>query len=299
MIVSGSTSQSLAAALAAELDEPLAAVEQTAFPDGESKFAIAPPTANAPGAENRTLADVDRAVIVASTTTAEAHLEVLQLQDAAKETGIEEVVTVLPYMGYGRQDRAFEPGEPITARAVARAISTGTARVLTVTPHEPDVCDFFDPPATAIDAEALLADPLTSEPDPALEDPLFLSPDAGAIDIAETVRDAYGGGEGDHVEKTRNSGTEVSIEPGDADVASRDVVVVDDIVATGSTMSESIGVLQDRDVGRVFVATVHPLLARDARSKLARAGVEAIFATDTIERTVSTVSAAPAIAEEL
>ena len=292
MIVSGSTSQSLAAALATELDEPLAVVEQTAFPDGESKFAI-----DAPG--ERTLGDVDRAVIVASTTTAQSHLEVLQLQDAAREAGIGEVVTVLPYMGYGRQDRAFEAGEPISARAIARALSPGTDRILTVTPHEPAVCDFFDPPATQIDAEALLAEPLRTQPDPALEAPLFLSPDAGAIDVAETVRDAFGGGEVDHFEKTRTSGTEVSIEPGDADVAGRDVVVVDDIVATGSTMSESIEVLTERDVGRVFVGCVHPLLARDARSKLARAGVEAIHATDTIERTVSTVSVAPAIAEEL
>ncbi|GAB3689602.1 ribose-phosphate pyrophosphokinase [Salinarchaeum chitinilyticum] len=292
MIVSGSTSQSLAAALAAELGEPLGAVEQTAFPDGESKFALAPPA-------NKSFADVDRAVIVASTTTAEAHLEVLQLQDAAREADINEVVTVLPYMGYGRQDRAFEAGEPVTARAIAQALSAGTDRILTVTPHEPDVCEFFDPPATAVDAEALLAEPLQTTPDPTLADPLFLSPDAGAIEIAETVRDAYGAGAVDHFEKTRNSGTDVSIEPGGADVADRDVVVVDDIVATGSTMSESIGVLQDRGVDRVFVACVHPLLARDARSKLARAGVEAIVATDTIERTVSTVSAAPAIAEEL
>jgi len=292
MIVSGSTSQSLAAALAAELDEPLGAVDQTAFPDGESKFALSPPA-------TLSLADVDRAVIVASTTTAASHLEVLQLQDAAREAGIDEVVTVLPYMGYGRQDRAFEAGEPVTARAIARALSPGTDRILTVTPHEPGVCEFFDPPATAIDAEALLAEPLQTGPDPALADPLFLSPDAGAIEIAETVQSAYGEGAVDHFEKTRSSGTEVSIEPSDAAVENRDVVVVDDIVATGSTMSESIEVLQERNVGRVFVACVHPLLARDARSKLARAGVEAIFATDTIERTVSTVSAAPAIAEEL
>jgi ribose-phosphate pyrophosphokinase len=304
MIVSGSTSQSLGAALAAELGEPLGVVEETAFPDGESKFAVAPPDGAAgsdgpSGDPKGTLADVDRAVIVASTTTADAHLEVLQLQDAANEAGVEEVVTLLPYMGYGRQDRAFEPGEPVTARAVARAISTGTDRVLTVTPHESDVCDFFDPPATAIDAEALLAEPLQSAPDPPLEDPLFLAPDAGAIGIAETVRDAFGGGETDHFEKTRSSGTEVSIEPGDAEIAGRDVVIVDDIVATGSTMSESIRVLQALDVGRVFVGCVHALLARDARSKLARAGVEAIHATDTIERPVSTVSAAPAIAAHL
>jgi ribose-phosphate pyrophosphokinase len=75
--------------------------------------------------------------------------------------------------------------------------------------------------------------------------------------------------------------------------------VVDDIVATGSTMRESIAVLGERGVGRVFVACVHPLLARDAATKLYRAGVEAIYGTDTIERPVSAVSVAPVVAEAL
>ncbi|MEF8856982.1 MAG: ribose-phosphate diphosphokinase [Haloplanus sp.] len=282
MIVPGSTSQSLAAALAAELDEAVAPVTYDRFPDGELLAGIG---------------DVqpDRAVVVASTTTSDAHVEVLQLQDAAREAGADEVITVLPYMGYARQDEAFEPGHPVSARAVSRAISTGADRVLTVCPHETAVTEFFDPPAVAVEAANRLAEPLPAD----LTDPLFLSPDEGAIDLATDVRDAYGAGETDHFEKTRRSGTEVEITPRDADVADRDVVVVDDIVATGTTMSESIAVLGERGVGRVFVACVHPLLARDATTKLNRAGVEAIFGTDTIERPVSAVSVAPAVADAL
>jgi len=285
MIVSGSTSQALAAALARELDEPLAAVEYDRFPDGEL-LAAAPGVANA---------EPDRAVIVASTVSSDAHLEVLQLQDAVREAGVEEVVTVLPYMGYGRQDKAFEPGHPISARAMARAISTGADRVLTVDPHEEAVCEFFEPTATAVDAAGRLAEPLPDD----LVDPVFLSPDAGAIALAETVQNAYGAGETDYFEKVRHSGTDVEITPSDVDVADRDVVVVDDIIATGSTMSEAVGVLRERSVGRVFITCVHPLLARNAVTKLSRAGVEAIYGTDTIERGVSTVSVAPALASYL
>ena len=285
MIVSGSASQALAAALARELEEPLAAVEYDRFPDGEL-LAAAPGVADA---------DPDRAVIVASTVSSDAHLEVLQLQDAVREAGVDEVVTVLPYMGYGRQDQAFEPGHPISARAMARAISTGADQVLTVDPHEEAVCEFFEPTATAVDAAGRLAEPLPDD----LVDPVFLSPDAGAIDLAETVQAAYGTGETDYFEKVRHSGTEVEITPSDVDVADRDVVVVDDIIATGSTMSEAVGVLRQRSVGRVFITCVHPLLARNAVTKLSRAGVEAIYGTDTIERGVSTVSVAPALATYL
>ncbi len=285
MIVSGAASQTLAAHVARELGEPLASVEYDRFPDGELLAA-------APGLVD---GDAKRAVIVAATTSSDAHVELLQLQDAARQAGVDEVVTVLPYMGYGRQDDAFDAGQPISARAVARAISTGTDRVVTVTPHEEAVCDFFEPPATVVDAAHRLAEPLPAD----LTEPVFLAPDAGAIDLAETVHSTYGTGETDYFEKTRHSGTNVEITPSDVDVADRDVVIVDDIIATGSTMSEAVGVLERRGAGRVFVTCVHPLLARNAYSKLSRAGVDAIYGTDTIEGPASAVSVAPAIANHL
>jgi ribose-phosphate pyrophosphokinase len=133
-----------------------------------------------------------------------------------------------------------------------------------------------------------------------LADPLFLSPDEGAIDLAATTRDAYGRGATDFFEKERDYDTgAVDIEPSDAAVSGRDVVLVDDIVATGSTMSEAVAVLNDREAARVFVTCVHPMLAANARTKLARAGVEAVHGTDTVERPVSAVSAAPAVADRL
>ena len=277
MIVPGAASQAVAVALARELDEPLAEVEYDRFADGERLV--------------RVRGSADRAVVVAATTSDRAHLELLQLQDAAGQRA-EEVLTVLPYMGYARQDEAFTAGEPVSARAVARAISTGTDRVLTVNPHEPTACEFFDVPCRAVDAAARLAEPLSD-----LSDPLFLSPDAGAVELAETVRDAHGAGEADYFEKRRLSDTTVEITPRDAATAGRDVVLVDDIVATGSTMSTAIEQLDDP--GRVVVACVHPMLADGARTRLATAGVDAVYGTDTVERAVSEVSVAPAIADAL
>jgi ribose-phosphate pyrophosphokinase len=281
MIVSGSSTQGLAAALADVTGDPLAHVEYERFPDGEGMARVGEVG--------------DHAVVVASTVSDAAHIECLQLQDAAREAGASEVTTVIPYMGYARQDRAFEAGDPVSARAVARALSTGTDRVLTVNPHENTVCDYFDVPAEVVDAAGCLADPLPAD----LTDPLFLSPDEGAMDLAATVADAYGRGETDYFEKQRLSGTDVEITPSDAAVADRDVVLVDDIVATGTTMSESVAVLNDRDARSVYVTCVHPLLASNAVTKLSRAGVEAIYGTDTIERPVSEASVAPAVADAL
>ena len=279
MILPGAASQSLAAHLARELGEPLAPVEYERFADGEGLV--------------RAPFDADRAVVVASTVSDEAHVELLQLQDVACQQA-DEVVTVLPYMGYGRQDDAFREGEPVSARAVARAISTGTDRVLLVNPHEPAVADFFDVPCTVVDAAPRLAEPLPTD----LSNPLFLAPDASATGLAESVRAAYGTGTTDHFEKHRDRDTgEVSMAPAETAVAGRDVVLVDDIVATGGTMSEAISQLDAP--ARTFVTCVHPVLAGSARTRLARVGVDGIWGTDTVEGEVSAVSVAPTVAEHL
>jgi ribose-phosphate pyrophosphokinase len=262
------------------------------FPDGELCTAI---ESLAGDDETDPLAG-EEAVVVASTVSSDAHLELLQLQDAAREAGADRVTTVIPYMGYARQDEAFKPGQPVSARAVARAISTGTDRVILVSPHEPALAEFFDVPCDIVTAASRLADPL---PD-GLTDPVFVAPDEGAVDIAQRARDAYGRGAADYFEKERDYDTgAVTVNPRNADVADRDVVLVDDIVATGSTMSEAISALHDRGVNQAYVACVHPLLVGNARTRLEAAGLAGIWGTDTIERDVSDTSVAPLVAARL
>ncbi|MFB6198964.1 MAG: ribose-phosphate diphosphokinase [Halobacteriaceae archaeon] len=278
MILPGSDSQEFAATLSSVTGEPIGQVEYGRFPDGEQIVQIPEP-------ENR-------AIVVSSTLSDKSHIELLQLQDAAREVGVRELITVIPYLGYARQDKAFEPGQPVSARAMARAISTGTDQVITVNPHEQSVLEYFDVPAKSVDASSYLSQGL-----PSMDDPLFIGPDESAIDLAEGVRDAYGFGDVDYFEKVRLSGDDVEITPHHTTASNRNVVIVDDIVATGSTMSRAIEALQSP--AKIVVACIHPLLAGNARTKLARAGVEQIIATDTIDRSVSSVSAAVPVAESL
>lgn len=279
MIISGSNSQVLSAELAEITGRELATVEYTAFPDGELKVRIPEQVP-------------DSAVVVASATDSDAYMELLLLQDALRGADVAEVVTVIPYMGYAGRSETEIPASP---EAMARAVSSGTDRVLTVNPLDPGVPERFDVPATAVDAADRLAEPLSE----ALSDPVFVAPGSNIVELAGTVRDAYGRGDVESVEKTRHSSTGVEIEPRDIDVAGRDVVLVDDAVTTGSTMVEAAGALDDRGAARVFVTCIHPVLARNAVLRLHSADIEAIYGTDTLERTVSEVSVAPAIADEL
>ena len=291
MIVPTSVSQSLAAAVASESGRELAPATLDRFPDGEL-------LAGVPGFE------ADRAVIVAATTSPEAHLELLQLQDAVREAGATNVTTVIAYLGYARQDKpmapstsleASPPGYPISVRAMARAISTGTDRVLVVTPHESAVLDFFDVPATEVDATSDLASGLPKD----LTDPLFVAPDEGALAMATSIRDAYGTGDVDHFTKQRIDPETVVLEPSETNPSERNVVIVDDIISTGGTASEAVRLLDERGAHRVYVTCVHAVLAGNARTKLARAGVTDIIATDTVEGPSSRVTVAPSVVAAL
>ena len=281
-IVPAPSSQSVAAALAATGVGTLTTPTYEWFTDDETLLSVPE-------------FDDEAAIIVGSTATNDAHIELLQLQDAVREAGATDITTVIPYLGYARQDQAFKAGQPVSARAMAKVISTGTDRVIVVNPHEPAVTDFFTVPTETIDAAAALADPLDD-----LSEPLFVAPDAGATSLATTTRDAYGRGDVDYFEKERDYDTgAVEVTPSNATVKGRDVVLVDDIIATGGTMSGAIDALHARDVGHVYACCVHPVLAGAARTKLAAAGVEAVIGTDTVERAVSDVSVAPAVADAL
>ena len=279
MLVAGSRSQSVTARLAAQTERRLAVPEVDRFADGELRASV--PEFSG-----------DRATVVAATTTNDAFVELLQLQDAVREAGAAQVTTVVPYMGYARQDRAFRDGEPVSARAVAAAIDAGTDRVVLVSPHEPAVAELFDAETVVVDAASRLAEPLAG-----LHDPLFLAPDEGALRVARGVRDAYGGGEVDFFQKHRDRDTgTVRIEPSSAAAGDRDVVIADDIVATGSTVSKAVQQLGE-EPRRIVAACVHPVLAGSARTRLAAAGVDRVVATDTVERPASVISVAPLLAD--
>ena len=278
MIVAGSASQVLAARVARETGRELVAVEYESFPDGERLVRV-------PGVDGEEVA------VVASTPTDEAYVELFQILDAVRDAA--RIDLVIPYMGYSRQDDEFEEGEAVSARALGSALPR-VDTVTTVNIHETSVLeDWFDADDKEdVDTTPALADALD------VDSPLVVAPDEGARSLASNLAERLGG-DADYLVKERVSGDEVRVETRELDADGRNAVLVDDMVATGGTMSEAVGVLRDNGARSVRVACVHPVFARNAVLRLYSAGVERVVATDTLGTALSDATVAPVVARRL
>ena len=126
-----------------------------------------------------------------------------------------------------------------------------------------------------------------------------VAPDKGAIEIAQEADLVLQGGFG-WLKKERNRFTgEIQVEEKNLNVKGEDVIVFDDIISTGGTISRAIKMLKNQGARRVFAACVHPLLVGEAKNKILNNGAEEIVGTDSVQSSIKTVSLAPLIAEAL
>ncbi len=278
-IIGGPASQLLAGRVSEILKYDLMVSEFRRFPDGELYTRILDDLAG------------EEATIIQSTVTDSDLVSLLLLIDACSDAS--RINVVIPYMGYARQDKRFKEGEPVSARAIARAIKADN--VFTINIHNESTLEYFDAKAANLDATPVIGRYIKNME---LENPLIIAPDDGAIGLAQNASKDLGM-DYDFLEKTRLSGDNVMIKPKSLDAKGRDVIIIDDIISTGGTMAETISLLRSQGAHKVFTACVHPVLSNNAVLKLFRAGVKGIIATDTIDKGVSVVSAAPVVADAI
>jgi len=290
LIVAGSASSKLAERVAKQLKCKLTKPELKLFPDGELYVRIP--------------ADVkgeDVAVIQSTCYPPnQNYMELLLLLDAARDLGAKNVIAVMPYFAYARQDKRFKEGEAVSLYTVAKLIeSVGTDRVYTVDMHAHrvgDIQEIFKVPARNLTAAPLLAKYLVDNYQ--LKDPVIIGPDDEAERWAKEAGEALGA-DWDYMIKERLGPEEVRIKARNLEVEGRDAMVIDDIVSTGETMVEAIKILKKRGARKIYAGCIHAVLAGNAQEKVRKAGAEDIFATDTIEHKISKVSVAPLIADAI
>ena len=281
-IIGGPSSQALACRVAAGLGIAPTITDYIRFPDNEQYLQIK---------EDISGEDI---VLIQSTTTDSDLVALLQLLDACESAAA--ITVVIPYMGYARQDKKFKEGEAISARAMARAVSAKNLKqIYTINLHEKSILNYFSCPAKDLDASKLIAEYVSSL---GLERPLLIAPDKGVRDMVQNMAAGLNL-DWDVFDKTRLAGDTVVIADKPMDIKGRDIIIVDDMIATGGTMAEAVNILDKNGAKDVYVACIHPVLTRNAVLRLSNAGVKDIMATDTIEKVQSRISTAPIIIHAL
>jgi ribose-phosphate pyrophosphokinase len=295
ILFAASGSRALAAIIERECGLGFGQCTTERFPDGEVAVSLDEPVRG-------------REVIILQATCAPVNdhlVELLAFVDACRRAAAERIVAVIPYFGYARSDRRAGRRTPITGSLVASLLQTaGVDHVVMIDVHTPAIEGFFHVPVDNITAAPLLAAALR---DQLTRDAVVVAPDLGAIRLANRyallldLPTAV-------CHKQRISATEVSVNRITGDVKGRPCVIVDDMIATGSTIEESVRALRHAGaLPEITVVATHAVFVAGALQKMADAGVRHLVITDTIAAPTSpipslppmTVSVAPLLASAI
>lgn len=208
-------------------------------------------------------------------------MELLIMADACRRASAARLTAVMPYFGYGRQDRKDRPRVPITAKLVADLITAaGIQRVLAMDLHAGQIQGYFNIPVDHLFAAPVLIDYFRQLP---FRDLIVVSPDAGGVERARAFAKRLGAGLG-IIDKRRESDKKnvAKVMHIIGDVAGRDVLIVDDIVDTAGTLVEATEALLRAGARRVFAGVTHPVLSGQAMQRLAASHLQELVVTDTI-----------------
>lgn len=282
MIIGGSASQKLAALIAKELNETLCPLETRKFPDGERYIRIGGNV------------DSDAVVVQSTGYPQDQHLlELFLILKTLKSLYVENIKVVIPYFGYGRQEKRFKSGEAISALVIAELLEAcGASEIVSINLHEDGLCNLFNIPAHNLSAMPIIAKYIGEH----FEDPVIIAPDKGAEGFAREIASMLHC-DSDHLEKTRISPEEVETDTKDLDVQGREAVIIDDIISTGGTIVNASKILRQHGTSKIVVSCIHPVLVEDALLRIFATGVDDVIATDTLQSDVSTISVAPLIAD--
>mgnify|MGYP005839298213 FL=1 len=208
-------------------------------------------------------------------------MELLVFCDCLRRASAKRVTMVMPYYGYGRQDRKDEGRVPITAKLVANLIAAARAdRVLAMDLHAAQIQGFFDIPVDHLSATPVFFDYFMSIRDQ-LGDLCLVSPDVGNVKVAESMANLLDA-ELAIINKRRLTGDTVRVGNLIGDVANKTVLMFDDMISTGGTVVEAARLVMDEGASDVICAATHAVLAGPAMQKLADSPISKVVVTDTI-----------------
>ncbi len=210
----------------------------------------------------------------------DAIFEHLIMVDAARRASAKRITAVMPFYGYGRQDRKSEGREPITARLIADLFdAAGASRLVSIDLHSGQIQGFFNGPVDHLTAMPVLVNHLRSYGD----NLVVVSPDAGRVKVAERYAQQL------HadlaiVHKRRLKGLKNAVEAKDVvgEVEGRDCVLIDDMIDTAGTICSAAELLVERGARSVSAAATHGVFSGPAVDRLKNSVLDKVIVTDTL-----------------
>ncbi|MFH1412781.1 MAG: ribose-phosphate pyrophosphokinase [bacterium] len=218
-----------------------------------------------------------------STSVNDHLMELILLIDAAKRSSAEKITAVIPYYGYGRQDRKSEPHVPISAKVVANILeSVGANRIITMDLHANQIQGFFNIPVDNLYAKPVLIEYIKeSFPEQKI---VMVSPDAGGAERARSFAKRLNNAETDIalIDKRRPEANKAEIMNVIGDVKDKLAIIVDDIADTCGTMVKAAFALKEKGAAEVQAVCTHPVLSGRAIERLEKSVLKSIAFADTI-----------------
>ncbi len=271
MIFTGNANPALAKAVATHLNLPLGKAVVDRFSDGEIMVEI-----------HESVRGKDVFIIQSTCMPTNDNLmELLVLVDTVRRASAGRVTTVIPYLGYSRQDRRTRSARvPITAKVVANMIaSVGTDRVLTVDLHADQIQGFFDLPVDNVYASPVLLSDIWRHEYPEL---IVVSPDVGGVVRARALAKQLDDADLAIIDKRRPRANEAIVMNIIGEVKNRTCIIIDDMVDTAGTLSEAASALKRNGAAKVVAYCTHPVLSGKAVTNLNASGLDELVVTDTI-----------------
>ena len=267
-VFAGTASNYLAEKIAKYLGQPLGEVTINKFSDGELSISF-----------NESVRGEGVYIIQSTFPPADNLMELLLMIDAARRASAGTISVVTPYFGYARQDRKDKPRVPIAAKLVANLISSAKAdRIMACDFHAGQIQGFFDIPVDHLDGAWIFVPYVKSLK---LDNLLIASPDVGGVARARGFA-KYLNCDLVVCDKHRKRANEIASMQLIGDVTDANVILVDDLIDTGGTMTKAAELIMSKGARSVRAICTHPVLSGNAYENIEKSVLTELVVTDTI-----------------
>ena len=270
-IFSGRGSSLLAKKIADTLGYKLGKISIKTFSDGELwvKF-------------EENIRGHDVFIIQSTNSPAENILELTLMIDAAVRASAKRVTIVIPYFGYGRQDRKDQPRVPISSRVMIDIFeSMGTNRIITMDLHSTQIQGFAKVPFDNLYSRSVIFDAIKNE-NLIPESSVVLAPDMGSVKMSQGYAKNLGMNFA-IIDKRRYAPNQTQVSHLIGELNDRDVLIIDDMIDTAGTLVNAAKAAFEKGAKSVTAIATHGVLSGQAIDRLKKSQIKKIIITDTIE----------------